>query len=452
LGDDAPLFLAGHQPEWFHPGVWIKNFALAGLARRHGGAAVNLIIDTDILESTTLRIPVPASDKVLHPHTVLVPFDRWLAEVPFEERRVVDRELFASFAERASSRVRAWGYEPLLPGLWDEVLRHAGASGLIGESFAAARRTLERAWGCHNLELPLSVVCGSEAFACFCGTLLADHPRFVDAYNDIVRNYRARHRIRSRHHPVPDLARDGDWLEVPFWGWRSGQARRGRLFVRRGNDRLHLRAAEDVWPDLPLPAHPDFVPAWQAMQHSGLKVRSRALTTTLFSRLLLADLFLHGIGGGRYDELTDELIRRFFGIEPPAFLVLSATRLLPVPTFPVDLDDRRWLAHQLRELRYNPQRHLPPAQADSLTDLIRAKQEWIVRQPPDTPGRRERFVALRTINERLHQPLQQEEERTRRELARLDEQLAVNAVLHRRDYAFCLYPEEALRPFCALLM
>lgn len=30
----GPMWLAGHQPELFHPGVWIKNFALSGLARR----------------------------------------------------------------------------------------------------------------------------------------------------------------------------------------------------------------------------------------------------------------------------------------------------------------------------------------------------------------------------------------------------------------------------------
>ena len=34
-GARSPLLLAGHQPELFHPGVWVKNFALAGLARRH---------------------------------------------------------------------------------------------------------------------------------------------------------------------------------------------------------------------------------------------------------------------------------------------------------------------------------------------------------------------------------------------------------------------------------
>ncbi len=51
------IYLAGHQPQMFHPGVWFKNVALGELARQHGAAAINLIIDNDILSDATLRVP-----------------------------------------------------------------------------------------------------------------------------------------------------------------------------------------------------------------------------------------------------------------------------------------------------------------------------------------------------------------------------------------------------------
>ena len=184
----------------------------------------------------------------------------------------------------------------------------------------------ERRWGCHNLELPVSVLCRTEPFAWFAGRLLAELPRFHAVYNDSVHDYRRRHGIRSRNHPVPDLAEEDGWLEAPFWGWRAGAPRRGRLFARAHSDRIELRVGDEIWPA------PDHDPAaWAERERQGLKVRSRALTNTLYARLFLADLFIHGIGGGKYDELTDELIRRFYGCEPPGFLVLSATRLLPLP-------------------------------------------------------------------------------------------------------------------------
>jgi hypothetical protein len=447
--EPAHLLLAGHQPELFHPGVWVKNFALAGLARRHGAASLNLIVDNDAVKSTTLRVPAPPDDSG-RPHLVRVPFDRWTGEVPWEERAVADPELFATFAERTGAVLRGWGYAPLLGPFWAEVRRQvarAGLSGSPGESFAAARRDLERAWGCANLELPLSRVCASAPFAWFAAHLLADLPAFRTAYNAVVRAYRSRHGIRGNAHPVPDLAEKDGWLETPFWGWRAGQPRRARLFARLAGARIELRAT-DPWPALPR-APQQCAAAWQALEGHGFKARSRALTTTLYARLFLAELFIHGIGGGKYDELTDELLRRFYGVEPPTFLVLSATCWLPLPATPVSRAERRRLAHALRDLHYNPQRHLGPEQTEpALAEAARLKQAWIERRPGDRAGRRQRFRVLRELTERLRAPLHQREQELGRELERLDRTLADNALLHRRDYSFCLYPESVLRPFC----
>ena len=67
---------------------------------------------------------------------------------------------------------------------------------------------------------------------------------------------------------------------------------------------------------------------------SGTKSREsrsgRGPMTTMYLRFYLSDLFIHGIGGAKYDELTDEIIRRFFGIEPPRYLTATATIRLPI--------------------------------------------------------------------------------------------------------------------------
>jgi hypothetical protein len=39
-----------------------------------------------------------------------------------------------------------------------------------------------------------------------------------------------------------------------------------------------------------------------------------------------------------------------------------------------------------------------------------------------------------------------------RDLADADRRLAARALLRRRDYSFCLFPEEALRPFLGRLL
>jgi hypothetical protein len=450
---DAGLLLAGHQPELFHPGVWVKNFALAGLARAHGRTALNLVVDNDTVKSTALRVPVPAEGD-RPPRLVSVPFDRRGGGAPYEERAVVDAGLFDSFADRVMELMRGWHYRPLLPDLWPEVRRRREQGGLLGESNALARRGLERAWGCHNLEVPLSALCRTPPFAWFACHLLAELPRFHAVYNAAVHDYRHRNHIRSVNHPVPDLAAEDGWLEAPFWGWRAGQERRGRLFARRRDGRVELRAGSNFWPALPVPdsgREGETVAAWSALEAQGFKARSRALTTTLFARLFLADLFIHGIGGGKYDELTDELVRRFYAVEPPGFLVLSATLWLPLgPPPAADLaGERRRLARTVRDLYWNPQRHLGEAGRDlPLAALAAEKADWIDRQPNSAAERRHRFGVLRDLTEKLRRPLGPQAEALEQDLAGCERRLAAEAVLRRRDYSFCLYPAVTLRPFC----
>ena len=67
--------------------------------------------------------------------------------------------------------------------------------------------------------------------------------------------------------------------------------------------------------------------AWLRLH--DLRLSPRALTLTLFFRLLLVDQFVHGIGGGRYDQVTDRLIARYFEVEPPCFAVTTATVYFP---------------------------------------------------------------------------------------------------------------------------
>src|SRR6202022_4450913 len=136
-----------------------------------------------------------------------------------------------------------------------------------------------------------------------------------------------------------------------------------------------------------------------------------------------------------------EIIRRFYGFEPPAYLVLSATLLLPLPSFPVQPVEEQQLARQLRDLHCNPQRHLVngiPIPADA-ADLAARKRFWIERQPADRSERRHRFQVLKTLTEQLRPFLADREEHLQETLARYHHQIQPNAVLPRRAYAFSLF-------------
>lgn len=449
------ILMAGHQPELFHPGVWVKNFALQGLARAQGATALNLVVDNDTVKTTAVRLPVLA-ESADHPwpHLVHLPFETWTGEVPYEEKIIQDELLFDSFAERAGQHTRAWGFEPFLGNFWQEVKRQRRLSRNLGECFVAARRHFERAWGCVNLEIPASALNDTEPFAWFACHLLENLPSFGQIYNRSVDEYRRRQGIRSRSHPVPNLAVEGDWWEAPLWFWTSSEPRRSRLFVRQTVDRLELRAGQVLLPSLPRDragANTKTVRAYQELAAHGLKVRSRALVTTLYCRLFLADFFLHGIGGGKYDELTDDLIRQWYGVEPPGFGILTATLLLPFRRYPSTPEDQRAAARRLRDLRFNPQRYLPQngATDPDLAHSLAEREQWVKRIPAAAADKKQRFLALRRLNSQLASHLSAVEKEWRSEWQRRGDEVQANAVLDRRDYPFCFYPEATLRSFYA---
>jgi hypothetical protein len=457
-GDGDTLLVSGHQPELFHPGVWVKNFVIGALARRHRATPLGLIIDSDAPKSMTLRIPrwhgreepVADSQDESRPRLVQVPFDYWHGEIPYEERPVQDEALFATFPQRARLLTQDWSFEPLLPAFWEEAMIQGRRTPLVGERMAAARRTFERRWGCHNLEVPLSRLLVLEPAGRFICHVLGDLERFQGIYNDVVRGYRRRHGLRSRNHPVPDLMREGDWLEAPFWGWQSGQHRRRRLFVQTTKNALQLRAGNELWPAISLK---DPLPGWRALSAAGYKLRTRALTTTMFARLFLAELFIHGIGGGTYDEVTDEIIRRFYRIEPPAFLTVSATLLLPFRRSRVEERSCRDLARELRDLRWNPQRHLAEVSAgDGAREWADAKTAWIARACHNRAERRQRFETLRMLSGKLQPVLEESARGLKTRLQSCRAATAVERVLGRRDFAFCLYPEPVLQELFATFL
>ena len=192
---------------------------------------------------------------------------------------------------------------------------------------------MEAGWGLQTLELPQSQVCDLPAMRWFICHLLAHLPRFWDSYNSALQEYRHAHKVRSAAHPVPELAAIDQWLEAPLWIWSVADPRRRRLFVTQQSDELILSDRAGFEARLSITADglaASAVEQLAELSAQGVRLRTKALITTLGARLLLGDLFIHGIGGAKYDQLTDRIIEKFFGIEPPGFLVASGTLRLPI--------------------------------------------------------------------------------------------------------------------------
>jgi hypothetical protein len=463
---DGPLVVTGHQPVWFHPGVWAKNFAARAIADATGGTAINLIVDHDTRGATAVW--VPRGTRRL-PTREAVAYDRFEGPRPWEELAgVADPERFASFGDRLSESLRSWEISPLAASIWPGVVRRVRGGERIVDAFVSARVTMERSWGAGTLELPTSRMAQTDAFRWFAAHVLSRLPTLHALHNRMVRTYRRVNKIRNDRHPVPELGtRDGGWLEAPLWVWKTGATQRGRLFARREGQRLLLADEHGSLPELTLTDNGDLCCAARdlaAWPSQGLRLRPRALTMTMFARVFLADFFIHGIGGAKYDEITDRLVAEHYGLAPPEFLTFTSTEHLPLGEWQGAAAEADRAARKLREFEFNPERFLSAAALaePEMITLIADKRGLCMEQWADDRRRngsatstipgvgtsisaRDRFRRLREINALLGERLAESRLDGERALEEALLQSRANRVLASREYAWLLFPEDHLR-------
>jgi hypothetical protein len=461
--NSARLVLAGHQPEMFHPGVWFKNFVLAKLSEQCDAVAVNLQIDSDAMKTASLRIPGGTVDQ---PRMEYIQFDHGAAELPFEQRGIVDRDCFNSFGERATRQLQTLVPDAFLARYWPLATARAKETNNIGASISQARHQCEAAWGLQTLEIPQSRVCDLAPVRWFVSHLLAHLPRLWETYNSALMEYRHKHKVRSAAHPVPELDSVDGWLEAPLWIWSKADPRRRALFVRQREDELILTDREQIEFTLSITPEGDASRAVEqlaAAATQGIRVRTRALITTMAARLLLGELFVHGIGGAKYDQLTDRIIEQFFGLQPPGYLVASGTLRLPVSQSNAATESVHQIRQRIRELDFHPERFLdlrtalskaanggkPQSDMKSPIDAMAlvSEKRRLLATPANPENARQRCRALRQINENLQPAVAELRELWSSQAKLQSNRERSEALLRSREYAFTLFPEPILTKF-----
>jgi hypothetical protein len=475
-----PLILSGHQPELFHPGVWFKNFVVSSIAKAHAGAAINLVIDSDAARSTGIRVPTVSADG---PRIAEILFDAPGDEIPWEERQIQDERTFRNFAAEVKRAIAplldktSRGDEFIIDDLWPLAIQEAeheadalrqfvaehspdgfadssAASGLqsagLAGALAGGRHRLDQQIGLSVRDVALSSLFLTDiSFQHFLVHLFLRHREFHDVHNAALAEFRRVNHVRSHSHPFPELTKSGDWLEMPLWVWSLNDLRRRRAFVRHRGEEWELWDGETPAKPMiygPLRGHELFAFG----ETRGIKIRPRALITTMYSRLVLSDLFIHGIGGAKYDELTDLIIRRFFGIEPPAYMTATATFRLPIDRPNVSLDDVRQSARRLREMRYRPESFLRDSQVKNDADLTQQlaalaaeKREYLARHDLRRCSQ-DVFHRLDSINRAMFGLLRDVEVESRARHAELVALARQSQLLASREFSFVLFPSEKL--------
>ena len=457
----GPLIVTGHQCQFIHCGILIKYILIDYLARARGGAALNISVDSDIPRNVALKLPLRQQQELSVRQIALTNIKD---DLPLEYQARPGSEEIKEFIRRLRQANISEGIAPAVENLEKALSDLPGRAETRADFFNLLNHHLAGQLGVRWAELPLSYLGQSDAFMFFAADLLLKAHQVWRCYNQALMNYRRIHKIRNLLHPMPALKgadeADDDIQELPLWIFRRGQARRP-LFLGRSDGNLIISDGQKELMQLPedklLKSGQAVVVLKSALQKNKLQLRPRALTLTIFARLFLADYFVHGIGGARYDRVADEFIRQYYQTEPPAFAACSATMHLPLGDYPEcgpAAEKLRGAQHQRRDWKYNPQRYI----TDSIKNAAGAKLQTLLIKRAEAiktseqlrqsqAGREQRrrvFEKIRQLNLQIVAAAPQLTEQLDRQIQAVQRQYRQAQMAHDREYFFGLFSPEML--------
>ena len=439
--DNAIVFALGHQPEFIHPGVWAKHVAAMRAASACDGVAINLVVDNDAPIRTTLRVPGVEAERVaLHG----VPFAHLPHGYAYEQIQRHDARAVDAFESGLTAAMGGRYAMSMMPTFFEAFRAATEARDWVDQA-VAGRRAVEAALGVSVEDRRVSDV--------WCSPLLVDIvlnvERFTEAYNGALADYRVAQRVRGAQRPIPDLrVEEGRW-EIPVWAYRADEPRRRLFVVAFDGARQLFAGGESIGVVRADHLHSCEKVGAMLTDLTGWRLRPRALTLTIWARLLLADLFIHGIGGAKYDRISDSIIERYYRVKPPHMACVSATLHMDLPVASGGVNRVRAARAALRDLTFNPQRHL--RQDDEIAELWRRREDAVRRSrrlsdagSRDRRSRRAAYQEIRDASAAILALRPEAMARERTALAAAIEEAREAEWALGREYFFALYDRQRL--------
>jgi hypothetical protein len=172
----------------------------------------------------------------------------------------------------------------------------------------------------------------------------------------------------------------------------------------------------------------------------GVCIRPRALMTTLFLRCFVADLFVHGIGGGAYDELTDAIILAWLGMEPPEYITCSASLHLGLSASGDAQVESMQRAHrELQLMRSVPERFLDTTQSDQ--KQLFDEHAQLLTHIPERGKKRAWHAEVIRAKAQMESAIAEQKRIAIAELQSLYRTQHRNKIRDSREFSFCLFRE-----------
>lgn len=413
LGPSGAIIMAGHQPLIYHPGLLFKEEMLHTIARQEEATPINVVVDTDEGDAGEIRWPTGPPEA-----------PRIMSATIGSGTGVYRGHLVAPPAE-VESVFRSITASLSATGLKAEAARAASAeqlyTALTGVPLVIANSIVRSVWtGLRSLEVPLSRVVECPEIAAIIQTWIADYKKFVPLYNQVLEEHRAARKIKNPANPFPNMKIEGDRYELPFWEIERTGARRPLLIGASG-----AKSPEPGWSRAP-----------------------RGSLVTLLLRGYCSDLFIHGLGGAKYDLFVDEFAVRYLGTALPRFVVASKTSYL----FPERVEEYEKavdLKARYKEIVSHTAKFIEcgiftEQEAKDLRELIAPREDLLKSMHAASSPAERSAVAhrLNALNRSLRERIDSSSLRDR--LALLDKDSSILAAWRSREYPFFLFHDPVI--------
>jgi hypothetical protein len=298
----GPIIMSGHQPVLYHRGLAFKSEMLAKIASDTGGIGVHVVVDTDQGDGGAIVWPRLVHESLELRRGTLVA-ETGPDGATYTRQRLASREKIAALFEEIENDLRHGS----LVDAADRVRRMRPVYERLANQPVSVAHAIAR-WSVRPLgyrEVLLSDIVANTRLREVIRELVSNGAHLAEAYNSSLDEHRVEHRIENRANPFPNLKVSETSAELPLWSIDDGIRR--PVYVERVGS-VHVSPSSFYAP--------------------------RGSITTLLLRGYCSDMFIHGLGGKRYDTFVDRFAQRYWGVSLPSFVVASETRYM----FPLQVE------------------------------------------------------------------------------------------------------------------
>jgi len=440
------IIVTGHQATWHHCGILAKNCIASHLSKKLNGCAIHLILDHDISD-TAMTVPELKDEKCWSLKKIEIEIQQ---NIPLEFRAVPSKEQIQNFINSISESTQAACCKDLWSDFSKKKQGKISSFRHIGELITYLQAKLNSALGIEMLYLPVSEMAQSRCFINFCKSIMENAPTFAHTYNNAIRKKTANSETK---HPdnIHILKENNGRRELPFW-LVSTKGRRSSLYVKSNNkDNIQFGTDKKSLGRLDAQqARQRENQLIQLLRKYDYRLRPKAVTLTLFTRLFLADWFIHGIGGAKYEDITNYVLEKYYKIKNLQFAVATTTMNLPLEVGERTLKDNpAELKQILRELQYNPERFIKnnSLKNKQVISLIPKKEKLIElakNNDSSTEDKKKAWAEISKVNDNLRKFTEEAMSNIKKRITLSQSQKLSIQVLNYRKFFFGLFPRKSL--------